>query len=400
MDLEMRPIAKEEYEKWRLMVERGYSEHSHEGFRAVRLPAVEMDRTIGAYEDGEMVGTTRAFSMEMTVPGARLPTAVVDMVAVLPTHRRRGILTRMTERQLRDVYERGDPLAALLAEESAIYGRFGYGVGSLREDWSIVREHTAFAAQHEPQGHLRFVERDEARKVFPVVFERAYSQRPGVIKISEHWWDILLTDPVQWRGGASVYFHIVYEESGLIDGALMYSVRDRTMIVKKLLAVTDAAYASLWRYCFGVDLVSSTRAPGRAVDEPLPWMLADPRRLQRSIRDHTWLRLVDVPAALSARSYAQVGRLVLEVLDTICPWNQGRFELEGSPDGAECRQSKAAPDIRLSAADLAATYLGAVGFRTLSSAGRVEEQKSGALERADSMFATRVQPWTPTWPAD
>ncbi len=108
-----------------------------------------------------------------------------------------------------------------------------------------------------------------------------------------------------------------------------------------------------------------------------------------------WLRLIDVSASLMLRRYMQSDRLVLEIRDELCPWNEGRFELEGSCEGATCHASSSSPDLTLAVADLASAYLGAVSFSTLSQAGLVEERTPGALLRADRMFAVRYQPWTP-----
>ena len=119
-----------------------------------------------------------------------------------------------------------------------------------------------------------------------------------------------------------------------MDGYAKYRTSGNTVVVNELMAATKEANAALWRFCFDVDLVTRTEAERRPVDDPLPWMLADPRRLQRVTRDGLWVRVVDVAAALQLRSYMSSGRLVLEVQDEICPWNQGCFELEGSPEGA------------------------------------------------------------------
>jgi predicted acetyltransferase len=140
--------------------------------------------------------------------------------------------------------------------------------------------------------------------------------------------------------------------------------------------------------------MASFQAYGRAVDEALPWMLADPRRLRRSVRDEIWLRIVDVHAALSDRSYAQSSRLNIEVRDPICPWSDGVVELQGGPEGGFCRPTNESADLVLSASDLAATYLGTVRFATLLGAGRIEERTTGSVDTADAMFATRLQPWS------
>jgi len=188
---------------------------------------------------------------------------------------------------------------------------------------------------------------------------------------------------------------VVHEADGHADGYAAYRIRERKVVVNKLISATDEAYTALWGYCFGVDLMTGVEARGRPVDDPLPWMLADPRQLKRSVHDQMWLRLVDVMAALSGRGYSEEGRLVIEVKDESCPWNQGRLELEGGRDGAECKATTAAPDLGLRASTLSTAYLGAVPMTTLARAGLVEEYTAGALARADRMLSTSVQPWWP-----
>ena len=397
MSIELRPIDEDEYEKWMKAAHYGFSEHVNDEILALRRPTVEMDRTLAAYDGKDIVGTSLAYSMQITVPGGVLPCAVLDAVQVNPTHRRRGILTQMMEYQLKDFHERGDTLAALEASESIIYGRFGYGVGSQREDWKIPWPHAAFANPPDLNGRLSLITPEEARRILPDVYERASSQRTGMLKFNDAWWDSFTDDPEVWRRGMTAFFHVVYEQDGRVDGYVSYRVLRDTLHIIQLTAVTDDAYARLWRYCFDVDLMSFTEARVRAVDEAIPLMLADPRMLQRSVRDGLWLRIVDVQAALSARSYPQGGHLVIEVRDNICGWNNRRFEIEAGPKNASCGPTDLDPDIVLSVADLAAVYLGAVTFRTLIQARRIEEKKTGATHLADAMFITQSKPWTPSY---
>lgn len=393
MDVEIRVPAEEEYETWIKVFRRASGHHAVELDATLRSTWIEPDRLLAAYDDGDMVGTTVASSVEMSIPGGRLLTARIDDVGVSPTHRRRGILTGLMERQLRDIHDRGEPLAMLEASESIIYGRFGFGIGVMVEDWSIDRQHTAFASQVESPGRLRLMDPGEAKRVYPLVHDRLAAQRSGVVKYHQSFWDYFLADPQFRQGGASAFFHVVYEDEGA-DGCATYRVQGERLSVQYLAALTSDAYASLWRYLLDVDLVASLQAHGRAVDEALPWMLADPRRLRRSLRDESWLRIVDVRAALSARSYAQSGLLNIEVRDPTCPWNDEVVALEWDSGGASCGPTSESADLSLSVSDLAATYLGAVRFGTLLAAGRVEERKAGAVETADAMFATRLQPWT------
>ena len=103
------------------------------------------------------------------------------------------------------------------------------------------------------------------------------------------------------------------------------------------------------------------------------------------------MRLVDVGAALSARTYAGDDAVVLDVRDEFCPWNEGRWKVEG---GAATRTEDAA-DLALDVADLGSVYLGGFTFRDLGRAGRVEELREGAIDRADASFRTDGAPWCP-----
>ena len=312
MQLQIRVPAEEEYEEWVRIYLLASSIHITESAATRRRPWIESDRLLSAYDGGQMVGTTVTSSLEMSIPGGALPTGRVDDVGVSPTHRRRGILTGLMTRQLSDIHDRGEPLAMLEASESIIYGRFGFGIGALVEDWSIERQHTAFVSHVVPRGQVRFVDPEEATRVYPSVNDRVSEQRSGMVRYHQAFWDYFLSD--LRCSGSSALFHVVYGGDEP-DGCASYRVRDKRLEVRYLIAATDDAYAALWSFLLNVDLVASFQANGRAVDEALPWMLADPRRLRRSVRDESWVRVVDVEAALSARSYARPGRLRIEVRD-------------------------------------------------------------------------------------
>ena len=359
----------------------------------------DLDRSIAVFEEGKIVGGAYSSQFEMSVPGGSVATAGVANVAVQATHRRRGILTRMMDHQLNDVHERGEPLAALFTSESIIYGRFGYGIGSFHERWKIERPYNAYARPYEQQGRISFVQPLDIVKIFPDVFRRSTEDTPGVVQRPGQYWDEIARDPEQWRRGASANFHAVYEENGSVDGYGRYRVKGDTLTVHELMAATDEARAGLWRFFLDVDLMRATEALMRPVDDPLPWMLADPRRLERSRGDAMWLRLVDVPAALVARRYMQSDRLGDRRSRRVLSVERGVLRAGrrpgGRPNAVPLRHPR---DMVLSATDLASAYLGTARFTTLSQAGRVDELTPTALRRADAMFSSPVQPWTPyTW---
>jgi len=392
--LELRQITADEFVEWVRVEARAYGNRLNADPEALR-PHFDLDRSIAVFDHGNIVGGAHSHLQEISIPGATSPIAGVANIEVQPTHRRRGIMTKMMRHQLKDIYERGEPLAGLFASESVIYGRFGYGVGSLREEWSIERHYTGYAQRHETPGRFAFINPHDIGTVLPDVFRRSTVGRPGVFQKAAHLWEREANAPEHRQGGRGGIFYAGYYEGDRLEGYARYRTGDGTVSVQELMAASRTAAASLWRFCFDTDLVTRAEAERRPVDDPLTWMLADPRRLNRGTRDGLWLRLVDVEAALSMRRYSAEGRLVFEVRDKVCPWNAARFALEATCEEAHCKTTEAAPDVSIGVAALASAFLGAVSFSTLAQAGLADENEAGSLERANRMFAVQQQPWTP-----
>ena len=392
--LEMRTVTPDEFAQWVRVESRAYGNRLDDDPEVLR-PHFDLDRSIAVFDQGDIVGGAHSHKLQMSIPGASAVVAGVANIAVQPTHTRRGVMTRMMHHQINDIHERGEPLAALFATESVIYRRFGYGVGSVHERWKIDRQYNGYARSYESPGRIVFVDPVDITKELPEVFRRSTMDRSGVFQRASHQWERDSQAPEHTQGGQGGLFYAAYENGGKVDGYVTYRTTGTTLVVNELMAATNEANAALWRFCFDLDLYNSTEALKRPVDDPLPWMLANPRRLQRSTSDGLWVRLIDVGTALNLRRYMQSDRLFLEVRDDLCPWNAGRFEIEGSSEGATCRASSSSPDLLIGVSDLASVYLGAVSFSTLSQAGLVDERTPGALLRADRMFAVRYKPWTP-----
>jgi predicted acetyltransferase len=405
VDIEIRPFGPDRYREFMEMMSVAFGEDfDPKAELEVYRPIFEASRTWGAFDGGQVIGAAADTEFGLTVPGGMVSASGVSAVAVLPTHRRRGIMRALLRRQTDEAHDSGRPVSYLWASEGAIYQRVGYGVGTLAAGFEIDRQHTAFLRPVEPTGRIRLVNRDEALKLLPIVYDRLRSTRPGMVSQTEAWWEEIFrhSDHHREKGTSSLFFAIRESTEGA-DGYLVYRVKDdwtdagpdQTLVLEELVAATDEAYAELWTYCFSVDLVRHIKGWKRPIDEPLLLMLAEPRALRFKVRDGAWLRIIDLAEALGARRYAMEGRLRLDVRDEFCPWNQGRWELEGGPDGASCGRTDSGPDLLLNVADLAAMYLGAVRPSTLARAGRVEERTAGSITRADAMFATDVAPWCP-----
>jgi predicted acetyltransferase len=362
------------------------------------LGAVGTDRMHAAFEDGEVVGGAGAFTFDFGVPGGSLPCAGVTVVGVYPTHRRRGILREMMRAQLDDVHERGEPIAALWASEETIYGRFGYGIASWCGEINVQRDRGAFARPLERRGRVRSVTVDEAVSLFPPVWDALRAQRPGAFARPETWWrERVLRTPDEQK--ATPKRLVALELDGEVQGYAIYKttaafegfVSNAKLEVVEAVGSTPQATAEIWRYLLDVDWMATISAALIPPDHPLFLLLANPRRARYTRWDSLWVRLVDVGAALSGREYAGEGSVVFEVRDAFCPWNEGRWKL----DGAEAERTEEAADLSLDVDALASAYLGAVSFAELRDALRVEELVPGAIARADAVFGWRPLPWCP-----
>lgn len=403
MQYEVRPINEEEFERFSRSLARAFLGDFRPEFLEFRAQIFERERSLGAFDGDEIVGTTGIFSYEMAVPGGKLGTAGVTMVSVAATHRRQGIVTAMMRRQLEDVRAKGEPMAALWASESLIYGRFGYGLAAQSIDWSIERARAKVEFAVPARGRTRFIDTDEARETWPALWDQVQRERPGMMPRSPAWWSVrIFADPEPFRNDMSANRYVSYEVDGELRGYLRYRTKSNwdeaglpngRLAIEELIVTSDDAYTALIEHALGVDLVGTVEAVHRPPDEPLYWMLEDPRRLKRKPADSLWLRVVDVPRTLEARKYATPGSLTLEVVDDFLGAG-GRFHLEAQEEGARCTATERSPDIRLHIRDLGAAYLGGVRFSTLARAGRVEGDEA-AVKRANTMFSWHRDPWCP-----
>jgi predicted acetyltransferase len=358
-----------------------------------------LERMHAAFEGETIVGGAGAFPFTMTVPGGELGCAGVTVVGVLPTHRRRGVLSSMMRAQLDDVRERGEPIAALWASEEPIYGRFGYGLASLAGEMALPRTHSQLRDSFVPAGSVRLLTDEEARGRLPAVYERVRRETPGMYARSAGWWELRQThDPPDQRGGAGEKNYALLELDGRDAGYAIYRVRmawdggssSGSLEVSEALADSPAATRELWGFLTAFDWSATIKAYRLPVDHPLFHLLAYPRRMQFRVGDGLWLRLVDVEAALAGRSYAGEGSVTLDVGDGFCPWNTGTYTVSAA--GVE-RGGEA--ELRLDVRALASVYLGGFTFAELAGALLVEELREGALVRADALFATARKPWCP-----
>ena len=402
MDTEIRTIGDDEREAWVRATDIAFSAISKDDEIASFLPIIEPDRSFAAIDQGRIVGTAAAITFRIVVPGgARVPTAGVTMVGVHPTHRRRGINTGMMDAILEQAVERGEPLAALFASEGAIYGRFGYGLASFISEFEAESARMAFVRGVDLRGHVELLSKEEALPIVGRIYDAAL--RPGGPERSDEQRDQVFSHLFHEERDKPWFYAVHRDDAGEPDAYAVYtmkhewprSVPSGKLEVKESMATTPSGYAGIWRYLFDVDLVSTVEAWGRPADEPLLHLVREPRRLRVGLLDGLWIRVVDIPGALSARRYRGGGRLVFELADAFRPANDGRYELAVEDGVGTCARTDAEPDLAGTVNVLGAAYLGGVSFTQLAEASQVQQLRDGALGEADAMFASNPAPWCP-----
>ncbi|MGW4401191.1 GNAT family N-acetyltransferase [Amycolatopsis nivea] len=365
----------------------------------------EWERACAVHQDGrvlgvfgpELIGTTRSFDSEMVVHGgARLPLAGVTGVGVRAGRTRRGVLSALQAAQLADFAERGVALALLYASEGAIYGRYGYGVATLAKRVVVDRRRAELRPDVPAGGEVTVYGVDEAAPKWPELYSATAMGRVAAMTRSESYWPGYES---QVRRRAKLLQTAVHRGPDGDDGYLTYYVEEDSHDHAKLQVMAfhyanPAAFAGLWRFLLSVDLVEEIVLPMRPLDEPHALLFTDPRMAKtESIDDESWLRLVDVPAALAARTYGPAEPVVIEVSDRSLPANDGRYLI--GPDGAS--RTDAEPALRLSADTLAMLYFGTWRASALADTGRIEVLDPAAPEAADVLFGTRESVWCGTF---
>ena len=411
----IRPISEEEFSAFYAVIEHAFNAQDPTGEELRHEMGVfEFDRSLAAFDGADIVGTAAALSLRMTVPGGAAAVAGVTAVATAPSHRRRGILTSLMHRQLADLRERGEAVAALFASEAGIYTRFGYGAATSELNLTIRRGEGALLPRATAPGEqgpqrLRAAEPRDATADLAKVFESALHERPGMFARDDRWWENVLWDPEHRRSGRSPLRCVIAEDDAGPRGYALYSVRpswgddgipDGLLQVRELMATDPAACAAIWNDLLGRDLVGEVRAHARPVDEPLLCLLADRRRARPRLFDGLWVRLVNVPQALAGRRYSCPVDVVIEVADDLFAENAGRWRLR-APGRAEdtratCERTSAAADVTLPVQSLGAAYMGGTTLGALARAGLAEEARPGAIAALSTAMSWEPAPWSPT----
>lgn len=394
----LRAGTPEDHEEIYRVLQLAFNEDPDDAERDVERMVYEPERAIVVSSGSEIAGAAGAYTRELGIPGGVRPVAHVTMVGVGPTYRRRGILTRMMHHQLADIRARGEAVAALWASEGRIYQRYGYGLAARRHSFDIERE--TKLREPPPLGGLRGAVPLEVVADLQKVYEQVRADRVGWSGREGIWWEHLLADIPKRRHSGSMLRAVLHDGPAGVDGYALWRVKgdwgpngpQGTVMVREVVAANTDAYKSIWQYLLTVDLTRETSYWMGAVDEPLQYLVDEPRRLGSRLGDSLWVRLVNVPAALAARRYAAPVDVVIEVEDPLIPANSGAWHLIGDPGSATCRPATRPADLRCEIGALGAAYLGDASLATLAAAGRVQDLGSDRLASTATAFGWHRAP--------
>ncbi|MCX4414743.1 GNAT family N-acetyltransferase [[Kitasatospora] papulosa] len=415
MSLDPRLVTAAEYPDWLRAVGTGFLRASAavpgEEEVAVRLAHTDLARVQGVFDAGRCVATFRSFAQELTVVGgAKVRADAVTAVTVTPTHRRRGLLSRMMATDLAAAKERGDVVASLIAAEYPIYGRYGFGPAAWATEWEIDvpragLDPRARIPSEADGGRIELVDGADVRKLGPELHTRLAARQHGVVSRDERWWQRSTgVDLPAYETWTEPFYAVYRSADGETDGLIAYRADDRwgdgkqplnKATVVGMTAVTPAAERALWQFVCSIDWITTVRTGYRAPDDLVPLLLPDPRAARVvTYADWLWLRVLDVPRALEARTYATGAALVLDVRDP-ADLAGGRFLLEVSPSGASCVPTTRDADLSLDVGELGTLYLGDESALRLAALGRIEEHRAGAAAEADTVFRAPRRAWCP-----
>lgn len=407
MSVEIRSVPEDRFAELIKSTEIAYGEDAPDEMIARVEQVADMERFLCAMDGDRIVGTSGVYTQRLSVPGGEVAAGGITWVTVMPTHRRRGLMSGMMRRMIDDCHRRGEPIAALWAAEGAIYQRFGFGLGTLCVGLDAETQAIRFTKAQPREGGVRILPAGEGRELIDPVYRSARSRRAGFLMRDERWWPGVLPDPEKDKRGGEARRLAVFEADGDAEAYAIYKTKaewdargpSSILSVEEAIGSTVRGTREIWRFLFEVDLVRTLKAWRVPPDHPIFAMVTEPRRLGGRFHDGMWVRVVDVASALESRTYGfdghGEGSLTFELADEYCPWNAGRWRMEVAGGRACVARTDEDAGLALDANDLGSMYLGGFSASGLAEAGRVVELRAGSLAVADRLFPTALQPWCP-----
>jgi predicted acetyltransferase len=339
----------------------------------------------GAFGDRDVpVATFATFDKSINLGHEVLPARLITDVTASPAHRRRGLVRRLMEDALDRAVADGMPLAALTVSEATIYGRWGFGVATLRHRVELDTRPGFGLRDFTDPGRVEIVDIRTSWALFAQVFERFHAQTRGSVALPafyEPYW----TGVHDFQSGEDkalqAAVHLDADEH--IDGFAIWRPESKDDVhgvrLAELVAVDDAAELALWDFLAGIDLATKVTFWAGRPDSPLPWALTDFNRLKTvAVAELLWARVLDVPRVLAARPWAADGEVVLEVAD---PQGHaaGRWSVTTRGGHATVAATDAESGVRMDAETLSTLAFGTATVDVLHRAGRLSGDAIGQL---------------------
>ena len=379
-------------------------------------------RTTGVYDDALSVqadwpiATVNSWPAQLTLPGSTpelprtLPSWAISLVTVAPTHRRRGVARDLLEGELRTAAALGVPMAMLTVSESTIYGRFGFAPAAFAADWTIDTRRVRWSGPvpSTSVGRVEYVGVAQYRDELPALHDRVRLASPGEIDVWPLRWDQLVGVDAPDSDRTKALRAVRYvDEGGVTRGLALFRLTGgdddftkHSVTVERLDAETADADLALWRFLLEHDLTIELKAHLRRPEEPMRWLLGDFRAAHVDVWEHQYLRVLDVAAVYEARGYVASGSVVFDVTDPL-GFTEGRWLLTVASGTGRIEKISAddrtSPELKLTANELAAIYLGGVSVTTLVGAGRITEVRPGSAAAADALLRVDRAPWLSVW---
>jgi len=394
MKLEIRAARANEMEEFARVVSTAFGESPQ---FAQRVPP---EYTLCVFKDGKIATTYIAYPETMCFNGSETPVAAISGVATLPIYRRRGHLRKLVTNHFERLHEHGEQSIAILwAGRAAIYQRYGYAVVSTCKAYKVEPQYLEFTLAQSVPGAFREVGDDDFRLV-EELYQSFRAERTGYLHRTPLSWErnILTPPPKPWRG---VLGKVVYEEEGKPLGYLVYTIeivnqpvhREPNLIIRDLVWLETSAYRAMWSYLSHMDSVGNILWQNVPPDDPLPHLLLEPRMLNVTLGDGIMARIVDVERALTLRRYPVAGTLTFEVLDELCPWNHGRWQLETSATEASACRTNTSPQLRMPVSTLAMIIFNQISATEAARMGCLDVLEPGALSLWDAVMRTAYRPF-------
>ncbi len=395
--LEVRPATADEMPELRRVVTAALAMDPSE------TSAFEPEMSLCVFDDDRLASVHGSWPLTMRFNGKAAPISGVTMVATHPPDRGKGHLRRLTTNHFHELLETGErPLAVLYASQAQIYQRFGYAVVSTHHSYRVEPRFLQFSEPLAIEGSIREVDQDRDFGMLVDLYRAYRDDRTGLLHRGRPMWNAGVLAPVHEKGATKQV--VVYEEHGEALGYSVYTVQPdgerqppepgQKVVINDLVALTPVAYQAFWRHLAGFQLARFIEWPQVPEDDPLPHLLLEPRMLRDTARDGLLARVVDLPRAVDARGYDTAATISVDLIDELCPWNAGAWQLDLGPEGTHTtRLGAGEPDLSMSINTFAMLLFGQVSATQAARAGRVGVHNRDALDRWNRVLATRYAPF-------